>query len=135
MPKRSRNAKVNDAGPSRPSTSTELVQIQQLERSLLSSAYDPNPLLPLLSLARDDSAEIVHKAVWSLHRVFIHFIDRGRIGSVSADSISRSVEMQEGEVQVKSWVRDRLMEYVEILGGLVRDAEAALRVGQVRGSV
>jgi U3 small nucleolar RNA-associated protein 19 len=34
--------------------------------------------------------------------------------------------------EVKSWVRDRLFEYIEVLAGLLRDSEAALRVSCYR---
>ncbi|OCF39139.1 U3 small nucleolar RNA-associated protein 19 [Kwoniella heveanensis CBS 569] len=132
------------ASSSATSASSPLAQIAKLESSLIEGPYDPNPLLPLLSLARNDSPQIVHKAVWSLHRVFIKLIGDGRVGGLNGDlTVRNSRDVQNngetgvGEVEgdeereVRSWVRERLLEYMDILGGLVRDSEPALRSSSV----
>lgn len=108
--------------------------IAQLESECTSSPFNPNPLIPLLAHARHADAEVVHKAVWALHRVFVRFINDNRVGGISdsARHVAQREEESEDAVaeggSVKSWVRERLMEYVEVLGGLMRDVEPALRV-------
>lgn len=109
-----------------------LIQVQQLERSLVSNPSDPNPLLPLLALARHSSAEVVHKATWALYRAFGGLIASGRVGGITGDARSDVlVDKDAGAREVKGWVRDRLLEFVEILGGMLHDSEAGLRVSLV----
>ncbi|WWD21868.1 hypothetical protein CI109_106356 [Kwoniella shandongensis] len=145
LPKSKTSKSSSTSTPASSSSNSPLNQIVKLETTLLSDKYDPNPLLPLIALARNESAEIVHKAVWALHRVFIKLINDGRIGGLNGDLADRTAgssgvdgddierELEEGgeEREVKAWVRERLLEYVEILGGLVRDAEPALRTSSV----
>ncbi|WVQ75300.1 hypothetical protein IAR50_004916 [Cryptococcus sp. DSM 104548] len=116
-------------------SSDPLKQVSKLEAALTAPDFDPNPLLPLIALARHDDAQIVHKAVWALHRVFIKLIGDGKVGGLSGD-LSKGGEKErdnaeEGEKAVKAWVRERLLEYVEVLAGLMRDEESALRASSV----
>ncbi|WWC67460.1 uncharacterized protein I206_101368 [Kwoniella pini CBS 10737] len=120
------------------STANPLNQISKLESTLLGDEYDPNPLLPLISLSRHEDPQIVHKAVWALHRVFIKFISEGKVGGLNGDLIiKRKINEDKGdndfgeEREVKAWVRERLLEYIEVLGGLVRDKEPALRSSSI----
>lgn len=123
----------SSAGPSS-KPSSPIRQIQSLESTLLADLSDPNPLLPILVYARHDSPEVVHKAIWALHRCFVPLVSANKVGAlISTDTHSKRDGEEEGEGgsterQVKSWVRGRLVEYVEILGGLLRDKEPALRV-------
>ena len=115
--------------------SNPLARIQTLETACTSSTYDPNPLIPLLALSRHASPEVVHKAIWALHRVFVRYVNEGRVGGIVDGLVVRgareSGEDGLGAGEVKGWVRDRLLEYIEILGGLLRDSESALRVSQL----
>lgn len=121
------------------STAAIIKQIPTFEASLLADLSDPNNLLPLLSLARHAYPEVVHKDIWALHRVFIPLISAGKVGGLVSTSLasrgSGEDEVDEVEVgsgrEVKIWVRERLVEYLEILAGLLRDNEAALRVSQL----
>lgn len=107
-------------------------QIQKLEVSLSTGDFNPNPLLPLISFARHNDPEVVHKAVWALHRVFIRYIADGKVAGLSGDLVAPAKKPEiEGDVDAKGWVRERLLEYVEVLGGLIRDAEPALRVSLI----
>ncbi|ODN74882.1 hypothetical protein L202_07184 [Cryptococcus amylolentus CBS 6039] len=112
-----------------------LKQVSKYESALTASTFDPNPLLPLIALARHDDPQIVHKAVWALHRVFIKLIGDGKVGGLSGDLVNgaerEQVVGEEGEKAVKAWVRERLLEYVEVLAGLMRDEESALRASSV----
>lgn len=112
-------------------------RIQALEKHLSRSAdsFNPNPLLELILLARHDDPRIVHSAIWALHRVFIKIIGDGRVGRATlASSDVQEVESEEVDVggegwQVREWIMKRLGEYVDVLAGLMRDSEEALRVG------
>lgn len=107
-------------------------QVQKLEASLGTDDFNPNPLLPLIALARHNDPQVVHKAVWALHRVFIKYIADGKVAGLSGDLVTPVKKPEvEGDVDVKGWIRERLLEYVEILGGLIRDAEPALRVSLI----
>ncbi|WVR04225.1 hypothetical protein IAU60_001225 [Kwoniella sp. DSM 27419] len=138
LPSPKPRSKPKPAGPS--SGNSPLTQIPKLEAALLdTSSYDPNPLLPLIHLARGDSPEVVHKAVWALHRVFIRYIGENKVGGLNGDLAVRGARLENAVVdgedarmggeerEVKAWVRERLLDYVEVLGGLVRDIEPGLR--------
>lgn len=122
------------------SSLSPLHQIPALESALLSNPSDPNPLLHLLAFARDPSAEVVHKSIWALHRCFVPLISGGKVGGLLSTDLGSAIRGRdasgdqaaagagEGTREVKSWLRGRLAEYIEILVGLLRDSEAALRV-------
>lgn len=101
-----------------------LKRIAKLEAQLNADPSDPNPLLPVLQLARNSYAEVVHKAIWALHRMFITLISQRRVAELET---TRSDEADE----VKVWAKERLDEYIQVLGGLLRDQEEALRVSPV----
>jgi len=128
MPKQTKSAKEASSSKANP-----LEAIPHLEKACTASTYNPNSLIPLLALSRHSDPEIVFKAVWALHRVFIKYINDNRVGGI-VDSPSRvrggeeEGEETKDEGSVKGWVRDRLFDYVEVLGGLLRDSEDALRV-------
>ena len=111
-------------------------RIQTLEKHLSRSveSFNPNPLLELIHLARHDDPRIVHSAIWALHRVFIKIIGDGRVGRATLSSMAQDVNSGEVDVggegwQVREWIMKRLGEYVDVLAGLTRDSEEALRVG------
>lgn len=111
-----------------------LVQVQQLEKALTDKPADPNPLVPLLTLARHSSPEVVHKATWALYRVFGALIAAGRVGGITGDArasaqtpVSSSASSSAGAREVKGWVRDRFLEYADLLGSLLHDSESSLR--------
>jgi U3 small nucleolar RNA-associated protein 19 len=109
-------------------------RIQLLEKHLTKKAdsFNPNPLLELVSLARHDDPQVVHSAIWALHRVFIKLVGDGRLGRASLrtneEEESDQVDMGGEGSQVRDWIVKRLGEYVDVLGGLLRDSEEALRV-------
>lgn len=113
-----------------------LTRIQALEKHLTkkSDSFNPNPLLELVALARHDDPQVVHSAIWALHRVFIKLIGDGRLGRAALRKSESDAE-DEGQVdvggegwQVREWVMKRLGEYLDVLGGLLRDSEEGLRV-------
>ncbi|KAL7423402.1 Maturation and nuclear export of 40S ribosomal subunits interacting protein [Cryptotrichosporon argae] len=127
-----------------PQPASPVAQVAALEMAILSSPVDPNPLVPLLALARHANPAVAHKAIWALHRVFIAQINEGRVGVLSVSAGAAAVTDAEGskrraakeddedgadkaENQARAWVRSRLLEYVEIMGGLLRDTEDSLR--------
>lgn len=103
-------------------------RIAKLEAKLTADPSDPNPLLPVIQLARHASPQVVHKAVWALHRMFILLIGQRRVAELEA---SRAEEID----PVKAWAKDRLDEYIDILASLLRDEEEALRVSRLAGAL
>ena len=125
-----KKSQVEAAGTSTPAP---IAHIAKLEAQLLAKPYNPNSLLVLLGLARHDDPQIVHKAIWALYRVFVAYINEGIVGQVRPlvrGDAPQSTVSREGDdaTEVKHWVRDRLMEYVEVLSSLLRDSEENLRV-------
>lgn len=95
--------------------------IQQLEAQLteaVSSDASLNPLVDLLQLI-DNAAEAgdVSKGIYAVYRVFVLILGGDKYGLGS----------QEGRV-VRTWIWERLGEYVDYLLGLLKDEEKALRV-------
>nr|KIR45756.1 U3 small nucleolar RNA-associated protein 19 [Cryptococcus bacillisporus CA1280] len=126
--------RAEEASKQKPNVASQdpSAQIQKLEVSLSTDDFNPNPLLPLMSFARHNDPQVVHKAVWALHRVFIKYIADGKVAGLSGDLVTPAKKPEiEGDVDVKGWVRERLLEYVEVLGGLIRDAEPALRSSSI----
>jgi len=120
-------------------SSEELGTIASLEAKLTSPKYNPNPLLELLSRTRYSSAEVVHKAIWSLYRVFAKFIADGRLqrvpnrrsGDADGGTDGASVAADTAN-QVVHWVEQRFQEYVDSLSGLLRDSEPSLRASSIK---
>lgn len=110
------------------STSTNaLTSITTHELSLSTSPFSPNPLLPLISLTRHPSPDIVHKAIYALYRSFTKIAEDGRLFAFKGES-GQGREDRESKEAVAKWVRERLEEYLTVLRGLMRDSEPALRV-------
>ncbi|EIW68520.1 hypothetical protein TREMEDRAFT_74076 [Tremella mesenterica DSM 1558] len=121
------------------STSALLEQVKPLESQLLVKPYNPNLLLSLLALGSKDDPRVVHKAIWALHRVFVVYIAEGLVGSIRGSlSFTRTVVAEDNDDredesrEVAVWTRDRLIEYVKLISGLLRDTEGSLRTSAVK---
>jgi U3 small nucleolar RNA-associated protein 19 len=111
-----------------------ITRIQLLEKHLTkkTDSFNPNPLLELVALSRHEKPEVVHSAIWALHRVFIKLVGDGRLGRAifkESDGEDEEIDLDGEGGAVRDWMRKRLREYVDVLGGLLRDSEEALRVG------
>ena len=97
--------------------------IQKLEADLISAVSTKaslNPLADLLETAQSSSKpQTLTKAVYALYRVFVVVITRGLLLSTSGDENSKVV---------RDWLQERLRSYVDLLVGLLKDEEVALRV-------
>ncbi|CAK9784731.1 CBF-domain-containing protein [Cutaneotrichosporon oleaginosum] len=99
-----------------------LSKIAQLEQALTETPSDPNPLLPLLAAARHADPEVAHKAAWAAYRVFGAQLAAGRVGGITGEPGAA------GEAKdARAWLRDRLLDFIGILGGMLSDSEASLR--------
>jgi len=109
-------------------------RIQLLEKHLTkkTDSFNPNPLLELVALSRHQDPEVVHSAIWALHRVFIKIIGDGRLGRAilrqNDEEEDEEIDLAGEGSQVRDWMMKRLGEYLDVLGGLLRDSEEALRV-------
>lgn len=106
------------------------IQISNLESTLKAAIQNPskgkslNSLVDLLSLtqnlAENGSGKEISQSIYALYRVFSLLLQSPFMSASEGD---------EGKI-VKSWVTERLNEYVELLGGILQDNEEfELRVG------
>ncbi|KAI5452760.1 Maturation and nuclear export of 40S ribosomal subunits interacting protein [Naganishia albida] len=122
------------------STASQIAKITEYETQLTSAVkkteFNPNALIPLTALARHESPEVVHKAVWALYRAWVKILSDGHLVPTPAGGqgdAARSKNGSEDEspeaaaAAVQKWMMDRLNEYLEILAGLLRDSEPSLR--------
>lgn len=123
------------------STASQIAKVTEYETLLTSSTnkteFNPNPLIPLTALARHNSPEVVHKAVWALYRAWVKILTDGHLvptpaGGQADATRSKSAEKDDSPeaaaAAVQKWMMERLREYQEILAGLLRDSEPSLRV-------
>jgi len=97
-------------------------RIKELESKLMeaiSSNASLNSLTDLTSLAASlHEPHLVLKAIYACYRVFVLLISKGCLEN-SADEQAKVV---------RTWIFERLDEYVRFLCGLLQDDEALLRV-------
>lgn len=118
------------AGPSKSASSPSALaaQVADLETQLIGTEFDPNPLIPLTALSRHALAEVCHKALWSLYRVWVRYIADGcvRYNGYRRKEVEGE-ELDEGK-KVARWLVDRFDEFLDTLQGALRDVEPGLRV-------
>ena len=97
--------------------------VEQLEDQLtLAVAQNSslNPLADLLDLTLTASdPQHTSKAIYALYRVFVVIVTNGNLLGRGKDEATKVV---------KSWIWERLNEYVDFLGSLLKDEEKFLRV-------
>jgi U3 small nucleolar RNA-associated protein 19 len=97
-------------------------RIKQLEDELaesVSSNASLNSLADLTSLATSlDEPHSVLKAIYACYRIFVLLVSKGRLESSTDEQMK----------VVRTWVLERLDEYVRFLCGLLHDEESLLRV-------
>lgn len=103
--------------------SLALSKITTLESTLteaVSSNASLNPLADLLLFTRTlQDAKVISKAIYSLYRVFMLLLGPGGKFEGGAS--------EEGKA-VRAWIVDRVNEYADYLGGLLKDMEVSLKV-------
>ncbi|GHJ86489.1 hypothetical protein NliqN6_2891 [Naganishia liquefaciens] len=122
------------------STASQIAKVTEYESQLTSSTkkteFNPNPLIPLTALARHNSPEVVHKAVWALYRAWVKILTDGHLVPTAAGGqadVTRPKHEEKDDspeaaaAAVQKWMMERLREYQEILAGLLRDSEPSLR--------
>ena len=96
--------------------------IKELENKLtesISSNASLNSLADLISLAASlDEPHSVLKAIYACYRVFVLLISKGWLANPTDEQTS----------VVRTWIFERLDEYVRLLCGLLQDEESLLRV-------
>lgn len=100
--------------------SSKIVTFESSLTEAISSNASLNPLADLLLLTRTlEDPKLVFKAIYATYRVFVLLLGPGGKfeGSVG----------EEGKA-VRAWIMDRVNEYAEYLGGLLKDDEVSLRV-------
>lgn len=135
-PPKLKKQKASSSKSSSSKSSSKLSQIAQLEASLLPSTSSLNPLVDLLNLTTSSpEPELVHKAVYSLGRVFSALFTQNRLTYQPRfrkkrdqdDELNEQAEIDR-EKLVADWTKARFDEYITFLGGLLKDVELELRV-------
>ena len=100
--------------------------IKELETKLtesISSNASLNLLADLTSLAASlDEPHSVLKAIYACYRVFVLLVSKGCLTNPT----------DEQTTVVRTWIFERLNEYVRLLCGLLQDEESLLRVCRIR---
>lgn len=100
--------------------------IKDLENKLsesIDSNASLNPLADLITLAASlDEPHSVLKAIYACYRVFVLLISKGCLTNPT----------DERSAVVRTWIFERLDEYVRLLCGLLQDEESLLRVRHLR---
>ncbi|KAJ9101853.1 hypothetical protein QFC21_003193 [Naganishia friedmannii] len=122
------------------SAASQIANVVDYESQLTSATkkteFNPNPLIPLTALARDDSPEVAHKAIWALHRAWVKILSDGHLVPSSAGGHAEAVKGKSSKEDkspeaaaavVQKWLMDRLREYQDILVGFLHDSEPSLR--------
>jgi U3 small nucleolar RNA-associated protein 19 len=96
--------------------------IKQFEDEIVSAIGNDsslNPLADFLALLFDlEDPHDTSKGIYALYRVFVSIIISGKL-SPGGDEAAKVV---------KTWLWEKLMSYVDFLGGLLQDEEKFLRV-------
>ncbi len=102
---------------------TTVARIQSLESDLflaVSSKSSLNALADLLETAENEAnVQVLIKIVYALYRVFVVIINNGLL--------TGSIEDESTKV-VRTWLQERLHEYVDLLIGLLKDEDITTRV-------
>lgn len=120
LPSSLKKRKIQDDSTSQSSSSS---RVQKLEKDLVaavSSKSSLNPLADLLDIAQNEAnVPVLTKTIYALYRVFVVVITNGLLSSVAGDESSKVV---------RTWLQERLHEYVDLLVGLLKDEDVTLRV-------
>jgi U3 small nucleolar RNA-associated protein 19 len=104
--------------------STLIADAERLENSLaqaIATKGSLNPLSDLLSLVQTaHSAEELSKVIFALYRTFVTLISGGRFTSTDAEDENAKI--------VRTWLWERLNSFADVLGCILRDEDATLRV-------
>ncbi|KAI0343197.1 ribosome biogenesis protein Noc4 [Trametopsis cervina] len=99
-----------------------LLEAQLIEA--VASKSSLNPVADLLDIAYNASeSETLHKAIWSLYRVFVVIITNGLLLNVAGSDESRAV---------RAWLQEKLNSYVQLLTGLLKDEESVLKTSALK---
>ncbi|KAI0788858.1 CBF/Mak21 family-domain-containing protein [Abortiporus biennis] len=108
-------------------THNELLNnIRTLETDLTSAVSTKsslNPLADLLDIAQKSSdTALLSKAIYALYRVFVLIITNGLLSGGCIEDVKA----------VRTWISERLHEYVELLCGLLKDEDSSLRTSALQ---
>ncbi|TRM62303.1 CBF/Mak21 family-domain-containing protein [Schizophyllum amplum] len=106
--------------------SKKVKEIQHLEQVLtdaISSNTSLNPLADLVDLASKASdPQDCSKAIYALYRVFVLLFGQRKL----------EVDGGEAAAAVKTWIRDQMNRYVNVVGALLRHEEKVLRTSALQ---
>jgi U3 small nucleolar RNA-associated protein 19 len=100
---------------------SQVVRIAHEVTVALNESTSLNPLADLISLLHSSSDPLVsHKAIYAVYRIFVLVISSGRLkaGTDQPDEVNI----------VRTWLVERLEEYIDLLCGFLKDDQEPLRV-------
>ncbi|KZV69409.1 CBF-domain-containing protein [Peniophora sp. CONT] len=121
LPRAAKRRKISETSNGNEKAITDL---EARLTSAVAAKQSLNPLADLLDLTftLSDPA-LLHKAVYSLYRVFVLVVSEGLLDVRGEDEEARVV---------RGWLQDRLAAYADFLLSLLKDEEQALRTSALR---
>ncbi|KAI4524777.1 CBF-domain-containing protein [Schizophyllum commune Loenen D] len=106
--------------------SQTIKEAQRLEQTLtdaINTNASLNPLADLVDLAaKAKDARDVSKAIYALYRVFVLLVNEGKL----------EVDGTEEAAAVKTWIREQMNRYVNVLGALLKHEEKTIRLSALQ---
>ncbi|KAG8843651.1 hypothetical protein FRB96_003875 [Tulasnella sp. 330] len=109
----------------RQKTSSTTEDIQTLERTILTAIQDGSSLNPLTDLmgliSSSPDPKTTHSVIYAVYRISVALAQAGRLTPERDES-------EEAKI-VRQWLEARVTTFSELLAGLLKDDERALRIG------
>ncbi|KAI5824350.1 CBF-domain-containing protein [Schizophyllum commune Tattone D] len=101
----------------------EAQRLEQILTDAINTNSSLNPLADLVDLsARAKDARDISKAIYALYRVFVLLLNEGKL----------EVDGTEEATAVKTWIREQMNRYVNVLGALFKHAEKTIRLSALQ---
>ncbi|EIM90507.1 CBF-domain-containing protein [Stereum hirsutum FP-91666 SS1] len=105
-------------------TVSKIAALESTLTEAISSNESLNPLADLLLLTRTlEDPKLVSKAIYAVYRIFVLLLGPG--------GKFEGIVSEEGKA-VRAWIVDRVNEYADYLGGLLKDEEVSLRTSALQ---
>ncbi|KAL1685980.1 CBF/Mak21 family-domain-containing protein [Schizophyllum commune] len=101
----------------------EAQRLEQILTDAINTNSSLNPLADLVDLsARAKDSRDISKAIYALYRVFVLLLNEGKL----------EVDGTEEATAVKTWIREQMNRYVNVLGALLKHAEKTIRLSALQ---
>ncbi|KAL1734209.1 CBF/Mak21 family-domain-containing protein [Schizophyllum commune] len=118
LPPPSKKRKIQES-----QTIKEAQRLEQILTDAINTNTSLNPLADLVDLAASaKDARDVSKTIYALYRVFVLLINEGKL----------EVDGTEAAAAVKTWIREQMNRYVNVLGALFNHEEKTIRLSALQ---